>query len=441
MTLQVLLEKGETITGSTSGATSTVLAEDLVSNSRLFISAHNGFITGETVTGSVSGATAIVKKYRANPIENIQQLLNYTDPDHTISDFLSQMKDEFLNSIPQDTDDSLSTRKLIKNIKSLYRAKGTAKAHQAFFRILFNEPSEVYTTTDDMLRVSDGSWDVRTFIRCTQTALQSVNDPIFLTGQVITQANDPSSTTINEATAIVENVLKFQEGSTTVIEIVINNETVSGTFVNGATVTGTSNVDEDTIIGVVVSQALSTTTITNDGSTLTVGDEATVSGGGGSGARVQVQDLSEGGVDEVIINAGGQNYQEGDEIVFSSGTAQAKVAAVVNGICTWSGSTDIHVELESGTISGSGSGDLLLEDANDGGRGGKFLDSTTPVDDLRIRTALENETGGILSEASSGSNSIYIVNQNSEPDKPYNMEATDHIVLEDAAAEDDFTGQ
>ena len=84
-----------------------------------------------------------------------------------------------------------------------------------------------------------------------------------------------------------------------------------------------------------------------------------------------------------------------------------------------SGSTDIHVELESGTISGSGSGDLLLEDDNDGGRGGKFLDSTTPVDDLRIRTALENETGGILSEASSGSNSIYIVNQNSEPDRPY----------------------
>ena len=175
----------------------------------------------------------IVKKYRANSIENIQQLLNYTDPDHTISDFLSQMKDEFLNSILQDTDDSLSTRKLIKNIKSLYRAKGTAKAHQAFFRILFNRLSEVYTPADDMLRVSDGSWDVRTFIRCTQTALQSVNDPIFLTGQVITQANDPSSTTINEATAIVENVLKFQEGSTTVIEIVINNETVSGTFVNG----------------------------------------------------------------------------------------------------------------------------------------------------------------------------------------------------------------
>ena len=92
--------KGETITGSTSGATSTVLAEDIVSNSRLFVSANNGFITGETVTGSTSGATALVKKYRANPVENIQQLLNYSDPDHTIIDFLSQMKETFLDSIP-----------------------------------------------------------------------------------------------------------------------------------------------------------------------------------------------------------------------------------------------------------------------------------------------------------------------------------------------------
>ena len=432
--------KGETITGSTSGATATVLAEDLVSNSRLFISAHNGFITGETVTGSASGATAIVKKYRANPIENIQQLLNYSDPDHTISDFLSQMKEEFLNSIPTDTDDSVSTRKLIKNIKSLYRAKGTAKAHQAFFRILFNEPSEVYTPADDLLRVSDGNWDVRKFIRCTQTALQSVNDPIFLTGQVITQANDPSSTTINEATAVVENILKFQEGSTTIIEVIVNDDTLTGTFVNGATVTGTSSADPDTTIGLVVSQSLSTTTITNDGSTITVGDEATLSGGGGSGARVQVQDVSGGGVDEVIVNAAGQNYMEGDTLTFSSGTASAKVSVVNGGFAPETGSIDVHVELESGTISGSGSGDLLLEDAVDSGRGGKFLDSTSLVDNLRVRTALENETGGILSESSSGSNSIYIVHQDSEPDKPYNMEATDHIVLETFTASEGVIG-
>ena len=440
LTFSGSFRKGEVITGSTSGATSTVLAEDIVSNSRLFISSNNGFITGETVTGGTSGATALVKKYRANPVENIQQLLNYSDPDHTISDFLSQMKEEFLNTIPTDTDDSLSTRKLIKNIKSLYRAKGTAKAHKAFFRILFNEPSEVYTPTDDMLRVSDGKWNKQTFIRCTQTALQSVNDPIFLTGQTITQANDPADADVNEATAIVENVLKFQEGSTQIIEIILNLETITGTFVTGATVTGIDNTDSDVTIGVTVAQALSTAVITNDGHTLTVGDEATLSGGAGAGARIQVQDISGAGVTEVIVNAAGQNYEEGDELTFSSGTAEAEVSIVNGGFAPESGSTDIHVELETGTISGTGSGDLLLEDAVDNERGGKFIDSASPIVDLRIRVALENESGGLLSEESVGSNSIYIVNQQSEPDQPYNMEATDHIVLESKTAESGYAG-
>ena len=434
--------KGETITGSTSGATSTVLAEDTIANDRLFISANNGWITGETVTGSTSGATAKVGKYRANPVENIQQLLNYSDPDHTISDFLNQMKEEFLNTIPRDTDDAVSTRKLIKNIKSLYRAKGTAKAHKAFFRILFNETAEVYTPTDDMLRVSDGSWNVQTFIRCTQTALQSVNNPIFLTGQTITQANNPSSTTINEATAIVENVLKFQEGSTEIIEIILNTDTVTGTFVNGAEVTGISNVDEDLTIGITVSQGLATAVITNNGNTLTVGDEATLTGGEGAGARVQIQDISGAGVSEVIVNAVGENYEEGDTLTFSSGTAEAKVSIVNGGIAPETGSLDIHVELELGTITGGGSGDLLLEDAVDNGNGGKFLDSSTTMQDFEVRTALENESGAILQEEyiDDSADRIYVVNQEHEEDRPYGMEATDHIVLEDLVASTGYNG-
>ena len=431
--------KGETITGSTSGATSTVLAEDTIANDRLFISANNGWITGETVTGSTSGATAKVGKYRANPVENIQQLLNYSDPDHTISDFLNQMKEEFLNTIPRDTDDAVSTRKLIKNIKSLYRAKGTAKAHKAFFRILFNETAEVYTPTDDMLRVSDGSWNVQTFIRCTQTALQSVNDPIFLTGQVITQANDPSSTTVNKATAIVENVLKFQEGSTQIIEIVLNTDTVSGTFVNGAEVTGISNADEDITIGVTVSQSLSTAVITNDGSTLTVGDEATLTGGAGAGARVQVLDISGAGVSEVIVNAVGANYQEGDTLTFSSGTAQAKVSIVNGGFAPESGSVDSHIELETGTITGGGSGDIEMEDAHDGGLGSKILSEDSAMIDNEVKLELENEVGHLVSEEDGGnqtSERFYILNQESEIDIPYDMEATDHIVQENETQDD-----
>jgi len=424
--------RGEVITGSTSGATATILTEDLTNNSRLFITSNNAFITGEIVTGEISGATAYISKYRANPVENIQQLLNYTDPDHTISDFLSQMKEEFLNTIPTDTDEAVDTRKLIKNIKSLYRAKGTEKAHKAFFSILFNENAEVYRPTDDMLRVSDGTWSVDTFIRCTQTAAQAFNDPIELVGQTIEQANNPADDAVGFASAIVENVLKFQEGTTQIIEIAVNLETVVGTFTSGAIVSGVSNSDDDIQVAVTVSQGLATATITNEGSTLTVGDEATLTGGSGSGGRVQVLDISGAGVSEVIVDTSGTGYEEGDTLTFSSGTAEAKVSVVGGGFAPETGSVDIHVELESGTITGSGSGDLSLEDAVDGGNAGKFLDSASQMQDLEVKIELENELGHILSEEDDDTvaERFYIVNQEHEIDKPYNIEADEHIVLE-----------
>ena len=417
--------KGETITGGTSGAISEVVTED-IANTRLFITANNGFITGETVTGATSGATAKVAKYRANPVENIQQLLNYSDPDHTISDFLSQMKDEFLNTVPKDTTASLSTRKLIKNIKSLYRAKGTARGHKAFFRILLNEPAEVYTPTDDMLRVSDGNWSTDNFIRCTQTAAQSVNDPIYLIGQTITQANDPSDDDISLATAVVENVTKYQEGAVTIIEMGINSDTTTGTFVRGEVLSGDHNADDETSIKMTIAATLSTATITNDGSTLTVGDEATVSGGAGAGTRVQVGDISGSGVDEVIVNAGGENYAAGDTLTFSSGTAEAKVSVVNGGFAPETGSLATHVELETGTITGSGSGDILLEAA----AGGKILNELTQDQFIRSEIQLEDDSGQLLSEADADGNRSYILMQDSGVDIPYNMEATDHIVLE-----------
>tara|TARA_Y100001937_G_scaffold15440_1_gene21140 strand:- start:8668 stop:11679 length:3012 start_codon:yes stop_codon:yes gene_type:complete len=431
--------KGETITGATSGATATILADDINSNSRLFISAHSGFINGETVTGSSSGQTAKVGKYRANPVQNIQQLLNYSDPDHTISDFLSQMKETFLASIPLDTDDAVDRRKLIKNIKSLYRAKGTARAHKTLFKLLFNQNSEVYLPTVDMLRVSDGKFNTTTFIRATQTDTEALNDPNTLVGQTITQANNPADTSINEATAIVERVFKTREGAVEIIELQINKDTTTGTFVRGQQITGTSNADENTEVKLSVSSVISTTTITNDGVTLTVGDEATITGGAGAGARIQVQDLSEGGVTEVIVDTPGTGFAEGDTLTFSSGSAEAKVSVVGGGFAPEAGSLAVHTELETGTIDNGGTGDLLLEEGVDNDGGGKLLDESTVDQLLRSEIQLEDDSGQLLSEADEGNTATrsYILLQDSGVDIPYNFEADDHIVLEDKTIDGD----
>ena len=46
--------------------------------------------------------------------------------------------------MPEDLADGVDKRNLIKNIKSLYRTKGTAKGHEVFFRLLFGLKSETF---------------------------------------------------------------------------------------------------------------------------------------------------------------------------------------------------------------------------------------------------------------------------------------------------------
>ena len=80
--------RGETVTGQTSKATAVILKEDLA-NGKLYISAQNKFIEGESLVGASSNATAILGDYKPNPVNTIQQLLEFRDPDKVISNFLT----------------------------------------------------------------------------------------------------------------------------------------------------------------------------------------------------------------------------------------------------------------------------------------------------------------------------------------------------------------
>ena len=158
---------GETITGDTSKATAVIRTADINVGSRLFISSQNDFLIGEIVTGGTSNATAVISNYTANPVQNVQQLMQYADIDDTIDQFFDQFKEAFLRTIPKDLTSGVNDRSLLKNIKDLYRAKGTKKGHELFFRILLNEEVELYYPNVDMLRVSDGDWSADTVLRVT----------------------------------------------------------------------------------------------------------------------------------------------------------------------------------------------------------------------------------------------------------------------------------
>ncbi len=223
-------QRGETLTGATSGATATVLSEDLV-NGRIYISAQDKFLKDEVVTGGTSTASATISNYRPNPVTNIQELLNFRDPDKVISNFLTKFRNEFLNTLPETLDSGVNKRNLIKNIKSLYRAKGSTRGHQAFFRLLFNLDSTTIYPKEQMLRVSDGQWDTQKILR----AIATTGDTLDLIGRTITGVT-------SDATAIIENVYKFQIGADEVTEFVLNEDSISGTFQTSEVIRGTETL-------------------------------------------------------------------------------------------------------------------------------------------------------------------------------------------------------
>ena len=359
-------QKGETITGATSGETATILAED-TDNLKIFITANSKFITGEKITGSTSGAEGLIGKYRANPNETLTQLLEYADVNDTLDDFFIQFRNTFLQTIPNNLTDGLDKRQLTKNILSLYKRKGTKKGHEIFFRALLNETPELYFPTVDMLRVSDGKFNTQQVLKVTLVS-PTDGDMLKLKGQTITQANIIGNNNVNLATAVVEDasVSSVTLGGIQrdVATLTISKNSDSGTFVtnNGdtivdetdednilnedgtkvlqqttSTITGTPNDDPDVTLTCTIISIVDDVSVTTPGRYYEVGEVISVPSleqRGGAGLVAQIDNTSYGKIDSIIVETGGSGYAVGDALSVTNptdGSGLAGEVAVVNG--------------------------------------------------------------------------------------------------------------
>ena len=407
--------KGETITGTTSGQTATILAED-TDNLKLYISANTKFVTGETVTGGTSGAQGVVGSYRANPNESISQILEYADVNDTLDDFFLQFRNSFLQTIPNDLTSDLNKRQLTKNILSLYKRKGTKKGHEIFFRALFNETPELYYPTVDLLRVSDGKFNTQNVLKTTLVS-PSDGDMTKLVGQTITQSNIAGNTVVNLATAVVESatVTAVNLGGIQrdVATLILNKESITGTFQNSLGHSIIDETDGDDIVdedgNKILQQTFSTITgIANDNPDVTltcniesISDDVTfVDRGryysqnenvpvseqkGGTGLNAQIEQVSYGIIDDIIIESGGSGYAVGDALSVTNptdGSGLAGEVAVVNG-----GFTIEQDSLENGVIQleDSSTDQLVMESATNS--------NTNDITKIKIT----NKGGGYLS--------------------------------------------
>ena len=307
---------GETITGGTSYATATVLVEDLGHTTpRLFISSQQLFETGETITGGTSGASGVVTRYRANPVQNIQQLLAYADIDNTIYDFIEEFRKSFMEGIPSSLANGINKRNLEKHIRELYRRKGTKEAAKLFMRILLDESAEVFYPNQYMMKISAGDWDKPTIIRCSVVGSAIADE---LVGQKLTSQNNSA------AYANVENSTIFHAANgLSYIEFELSS--ITGTFVVGETLYGISSV-KDVRYEFVIKQINSDVSISNDGILYSVNDIIDIDNstdiGSGDVAAV-VGRVENGSVSGVVVDDAGTNYELGDLVVFIDNNSEA----------------------------------------------------------------------------------------------------------------------
>jgi len=353
--------RGETIVGQTSKATAIVLVED-IANNRLIISAQDKFLDNEKLIGNDSGAMATITNYKPNPVNNISDLINFRDPDKVIDHFLTNMRNEFLATLPENLALGLDKKKLIKNIKSLYRSKGSVRGHEMFFRILFGEQSETIYPREQMLKASDGQFDSLKVIR----VIATVGDATLLIGRTITGQT-------SNATAIVENTSTFQIGVSTVTQLILNADSILGSFIVGEEIQGTTSDIDDYFIKANVTGIPGSKNIINDGSLNKTTDTINLTAGG-VGALFQIEDIGPGKVTEIILDNKGTNYQVGDQLVFNnSGTngnnATGFVSVINGGIADQNGSSldatgvEDSIVLEDETTRGDAyQGNLIMQE-------------------------------------------------------------------------------
>ena len=402
----------ETIVGQTSKATAVIRVEDINANSRLFISSQNDFIIGEQVIGSTSNATGVISDYTANPVQNIQQLMEYADIDDTIDSFFDQFKEAFLRTIPKDLTSGVNERNLLKNIKDLYRAKGQRKGHELFFRILLNEDISLSYPKDDMLRVSAGNWSEEQILRVTklddtilmedssaggdifilnedggqimtEDSVTGTSNLLYLVGQEITQNAvqdlsilpggayyDKGYSIISKATALVDSISSYKYQGQDVYELVLSNGSLVGTFATGHTITATSNDDPDaTLYGKLASIVTGYNLASTSSQYYDITDPITVTADNGNDASVKIGALSAGNIPNIIVDAGGSGYTNGDVISVNNANTNgsgliAEVAMVNGGISPEAGDLvgEWGVELETNTPGAPG--DIELETAS-----------------------------------------------------------------------------
>jgi hypothetical protein len=337
-----------------------------------------------------------------NNVLTLSKNMRYvSDVDASIGAFEKSFFNNFASLIPRDVEVNKET--LIKNVLPLYITRGNEKSFKLLFRLLFNDEVDVILPKNNVLRVSDGRWTVdnllklETDIRSTYTGTGS-NNTFILAQQVDSDAvevyvNDvlktintdytirkesrklvfnsaPASNTAikvvyddfdvtllnnrkitgqtSGATAIIESaskrIITDRLNFGLPFELIIDKKTLSGIFTNGEQVI-TDIIDPNGTKITLVADTFSILTsilVTGSGASYNVGDIVTILGGGAtSAATAEVESVTAGLTNRIVVNYGGAGFSTASLISSSNTPGNSFLTGAIDGVDTSGANTNI----------------------------------------------------------------------------------------------------
>lgn len=320
---------------------------------------------------SSSGAVTSIVAARNMSINRLaRHIADYNDIDLTVNRFIVHFKEKYLNSINFDI--ASNNRLLVKNATSLYRSKGSARAVDLLFKLVYGvSDAIVYNPSEDLFTLSDAAYIRPVYLEVTAS---DVN--VSLVGSLITGVTSGAS-------GFVERFIRRRVNNNFVHILYMS--AVQGKFINSELIRSADlySYNNPRVVGSIDSFAIVT-----GSSGFEVGDlvNITANVGSGSVARVAAISSQTGVVDFELID-GGWGYSlaatssVSEKVIEISGTLLGNTEASARYLTTFEPITVAAADIEYDTAAGQLEAGQYVYFANTtANTGSGLLISSDPID-------------------------------------------------------------
>jgi hypothetical protein len=247
-----------------------------------------------------------VRKYfewmesQGQALYHARRIPEYKDIDTTVDDFIVHFKEKYLKNIQLETESNV--RQLVKHSLDVYRARGSERAIDLLFRLVFGVGAKVYYPAEDMFQLSSGRWVRPIYLEVTYR--DDLSD--FVGQQVVGSKSG--------ATGFVERYIRRKSPGKFVDVLYIS--AVRGNFQTGELI-NTDAGSRPLALCPRITGSLSSLRVTEGGNGFEVGDQVELHGDGYRGlARVtEVSDIS--GLVDFELETGGFGYSSNAQVLIS----------------------------------------------------------------------------------------------------------------------------